>query len=289
MAKRARKEAKSNIAGPETTDSKFLALMQEIKSLVSPISAVEKLLSAGGNSKKELHWPRIILALEAAKGVWQANREEIARKLEDGIRIADELRTQQLSGLEHKFRKEVERHGWSLNGSWPEPVVEEIIFIKVIPEVGKIIINDRTIPWCHVEEIVAEIEKERADLSKDTLDPSKWLSEVCRAYDKALVKLGLPKGEPVPVFDVLAQLVWGRHDHRILADPSQENFKAYSAKEFRADLTRALASGITTTADGRRLDISAGSFSRQTIFMYFPSTRHLGSCGRIAFSPSGNP
>jgi len=286
-AKRVKKEVEvAKDTPPLIADTNFIALIQEIKSLASPLTSIEKLLPAAGTKVREFHWPRITSAIDESRRIWRDNREAITDKLEDAFRIAQELHTQQLSTLEHRFRQEVEKHGWSLQGSWPEPVVEQVVFVKIVPEAGKIFINDRVIPWCPIEELVVEIDKERSELCPSSFSPLAWLSEVCRAYDKVVANLELSKGEPVPVFDVLAQIVWGRQDKKFFSDPSRENFKDYSVKEFRANLTHALASGITTTDDGRRLDISAGSFSRQTIFMYFPSTRHLGSCGRIAFNQS---
>jgi hypothetical protein len=99
------------------------------------------------------------------------------------------------------------------------------------------------------------------------------------------------RGEPgkgVPVFDVLRGLLLLRQSKRFHRDPRAEAFRPYPAAQFRADLTHYLASGAAPVQEGRaryQLEIAAGSFAQDGLFMFFPQTERLGTCGRLTFQP----
>lgn len=271
----------------EKIGATLVSLAQKLKGLTGPLNRLEKVLRSTHTGSEDYAWPEVFSCLTSARKAWESHATSMPKNLDEATSATEELLNQARSALQQRFLEKVAQRGWTVQGNWPEPVVEQVIFVKVDPDRGKAIVNGRSLSSLSLEQLVEAIDKEKLALLGREFDPAKWLVELSRAYDKARGLRALPDEEPISVFDILAQVVWARQGEKFFRNPSLENFVPYSVAQFRADLTRTLASDVTETTDGRRLEISTGSFAKHTIFMYFPTTRHLGSCGRIAFSKKG--
>jgi len=271
----------------EKIGATLISLVEKLKSLAGPLNRLDKVLRSSHTGPEDYPSPEVLSCLKSARNAWKTHETSMPNNLDEAISATEELLNQERSSLQQRFLEKVSQRGWTVQGNWPEPVVEQVIFVKVDPDRGKAIVNGRSLGSLSLDQLLKAIETERDVLLRKDFDPAKWLVELSRAYDKAKRERALPDGEPIPVFDILAQIVWARQGEKFFRNPSLDNFVAYSVAQFRADLTRTLASEVTDTTDGRRLEISTGSFAKHTIFMYFPTTRHLGSCGRIAFSKKG--
>ena len=91
-------------------------------------------------------------------------------------------------------------------------------------------------------------------------------------------------------FDLLEKLVWQRQSKSFHRDPRTESFKGYSSRKISADLTYYLASGAPICPEGNstfRLEIVGEGYSQQGgMFMYFPQSDRLATCGRLIFRPA---
>lgn len=268
----------------ENLGATLISLVEKLKSLAGPLNRLEKVLRSTHKASEDYSWPEVLSCLASTRKAWEAHAASLPKNLAEAISATEELLNQQRSTLQQRFREKVAQRDWTVQGNWPEPVVDQVIFVKVDTNRGKAIVNGQSLSSISLDQLLKAIETERAALLRQDFDPVKWLAELSTAYDRARSMRGIPDGEPIPVFHIIPQLAWARQDEKFLHNPSAENFFPYSVMQFRADLTRTLAADVTQTADGRRLEISSGSFVKDTIFMYFPITGHLGSCGRIAFS-----
>lgn len=268
----------------EKLGTSLISLLQQLENLIGPLRRLAKVLRSSDAGSEDYPWPEVLSCLVSARKAWETHAESLPRILDKAVAATEELLNQQNSTLQQRFMERITQRGWTVQGDWPEPVVDQVIFVKVDSSRGKAVVNGRSLGSFSLDQLVKAIEIERSALLTKDFDSAKWLDELSRAYDRARAVRGLPDGEAIPVFDILPQIVWARQDGKFFHNPSAQNFLPYSLVQFRADLTRTLASDITQTADGRQLEISSGSFTKDTIFMYFPTTRHLGSCGRIAFS-----
>lgn len=268
----------------ENIGATLISLVEKLKSLAGPLNRLEKVLSRSHTGPEDYSWPELFSCLKNARNAWKTHATSMPNNLDEAISATEEVLNQERSTLQQRFLEKVSQRGWTVQGNWPEPVIDQVIFVKVDTKRGKTVVNGRSLASFSLAQLLKAIEAERDTLLRKDFDPAKWLAELSTAYDRARSLRGLPNGEPIPVFDIVPQIAWARQEEKFFHNPSAENFLPYSVVQFRADLTRTLAADITQTAGGRRLEISSGSFVKDTIFVYFPITRHLGSCGRIAFS-----
>lgn len=278
----------------EKIPSRFLAedkfktnlnsLHKQVKSLIDPFGRLDKIIRSNDSGSEDFPWPELFACLHSLQKAWESHGESLVRNLDLIIPAIEESLLQHDSSLKQRFLEKINKYGWSVQGSWPEPVVEQVVFVKIDFSRGKAIVNGKPVRIFPFNQLIKTIEKERSRLLAEDFDPLEWLDELFNAYERARSARGAAEGEPIPVFDILPLMAWARQKGQFSRNPSEENFVPYSMVQFRAELTRVLALDVTQTKNGHRLEITSGSFSKDTIFMYFPKTRHLGSCGRIAFT-----
>ena len=182
-----------------------------------------------------------------------------------------------------RFEETARTRGWELIGNWPEPVIQKVIFVVVDEVKESATVNGKALGGPPTSErLVLAVADELGALEREGREPGQFAKEIWSAYAAA-------GGEPdrgVAVFDLIRSLVWIRQSKRFQRDPRAESFRQYPLAQFRFDLTRYLAAGAPRVAEGGaayRLEITAGSFAQDGLFMYFPQTERLSTCGRITF------
>lgn len=199
--------------------------------------------------------------------------------------LVEEWRGAERRSRRNRFEEGVRGQGWSLVGNWPEPVVEHTVFVVFDQAKDSATVNGRSVPGMPTaENLLAAVAQEVELLVRNRTAPEEFILQVWKAYCAA----GGQPGQGVPVFDLLRALVWARQNKRFQRDPRSEFFRPYPLAQFRADLTHYLGSGMPLARDGKQayaLELAAGSFAQDGLFMYFPQTERLASCGRLIFQP----
>ncbi len=182
-----------------------------------------------------------------------------------------------------RFEEAVAVRGWGLIGTWPEPVIQQVIFVVVDEVKETATVNGKGLGGTPTaERLLAAVADELGVLERDSTEPFPFATEIWKAYEAA----GAEPDRGVAVFDLIKSLVWARQSKRFQRDPRAETFRGYPLAQFRSDLTRYLAASAPPVTVGRecyRLEVTAGSFAQDGLFMYFPQTERLGTCGRITF------
>lgn len=171
---------------------------------------------------------------------------------------------------------------WKLTGSWPEPVIEGIVFVVVDDHKDRATVNGHSLTSPTAERIVAQVASDLNELTANRTPTAEFGVALWHAY-----KLcgGVP-GTGVLVYDLLSELTWQRQSKPFHRDPRQELFRGYSLAQFRADLTHYLSTGPAPIVEGGKsleLEIVGGSFAQDGMFMYFPQSDRLATCGRVTF------
>lgn len=191
---------------------------------------------------------------------------------------AAERRSRQL-----RFEAIASSRKWELVGAWPEPVVSGMVFIVVDEARGRATVNGKAVPGLAIaERIAACVETELKEIEKNKLKPEEFIARLWQAY----VACGGKKGHGVLVFDILREMAIQRQRKGFFRDPNSAQFRPYPAAQFRADLTTYLAAGappLKHEAEELVLEIVGGSSAENGLFMYFPQTRRLATCGRLKF------
>jgi len=110
-----------------------------------------------------------------------------------------------------------------------------------------------------VEAVAAAARDARASLDRSPLDAAAFIDELRAAYESARRRTGAQPAAPVPLLVVLQDLVVLRQSSAFLADPTRENFHAYSRVQFSYDLYRAgprgaLNLGVAAHAQTKRAE-----------------------------------
>lgn len=195
----------------------------------------------------------------------------------------DEWHSAERDSRRFRFEEGARLRHWTLVGSWPEPVVNGIVFILVDEGKGRTSINNRPLSgFPSAERLLVASHDALSELERNRTEPVAFIATVWKAF----LACGGQPGAGVDVFDLLAEMTWRRQSKAFGRDPRTDLFRGYSAPQFRADLTHYLASGAPPAHDGRaeyRLEVVGGSFSQDGLFMYFPQTQRLATCGRLTF------
>lgn len=191
--------------------------------------------------------------------------------------------TSEASSRKTRFEAIAKRQCWNVVGNWPEPVVEGIVFVVVDEKKNSATVNDVTVSGLPTAELLAvEVYRQLDELRRNVTDPAKLVTDIWRAYKS----IGGKPDDGVLVFDLLKELVWMRQSKRFAKNPTASLFKDYPTAQFRADLTSYLSTGSPLFQDGSNkysLDIVGGSYAENGLYMYFPQTKRLATCGRLTF------
>lgn len=184
-----------------------------------------------------------------------------------------------------RFEQESRRRRWRIIGSWPEPVIEGIVFLVIDEEKNRVTLNGRALSGSPTaERLVEAVRQELTLLTANRPAPAEFIKELWKVYRA----MGGQVDSGILAFDLLDKLVWQRQSKTFHRDPRSDLFKGYSMAQFRADLTHYLASGAPSVAEGSsscQLEIVGGSYAQEGIFMYFPQSDRLATCGRLIFRP----
>jgi hypothetical protein len=183
-----------------------------------------------------------------------------------------------------RFEKLATTKNWKIIGSWPEPVVQGIVFVSVDDTKDKALINGHSLASPTAERLGQAVAAELDALNKGLTPPGEFALQAWTAYKAC----GASPGDGVAVQDLLARMTWHRQSKQFHRDPRQESFRGYSLAQFRTDLTNYLALGSAPVTDSKNqyeLEIAGGSFAEDGIFMYFPQSDRLSTCGRVTFKP----
>lgn len=269
------------------------ALRQRVVAVSQRLRPTQEGLTSLLESLRQIEGPNPLDAIATAgEGPVAAAHRKLAAELPTLLselgtlnELLEECRYAERRSRRGRFESAVGVRGWSLIGSWPEPVVQQVVFIVVDEAKNGATVNGKALGGPPTaERLVAAVVEELGALDRDATEASRFATDLWTAYTAA----GGEPGRGVAVFDLIRSLVWVRQSKRFQRDPRAETFRQYPLAQFRADLTRYLATGAPPVKDGRaayRLEVTAGSFAQDGLFMYFPQTERLGTCGRITFRP----
>jgi hypothetical protein len=215
-------------------------------------------------------------SLTAAITALLGELEQLSRRLQ-------EWRELERRSRRARFEEGVANCRWVRVGNWPEPVVQHVVFV-VLDEAKEIAaINGRPLGGAPTaEKLLAAVAAELQALERDRREPKEFIKELWEAYGEA----GGKPGRGVGVYDLLRSLWWIKQTKRFQHDPRADTFRPYPIALFRGNLTHYLASGAPPFALGGasyQLEVTAGSFAQDGLFMFFPQTERLGTCGRLTF------
>lgn len=181
-----------------------------------------------------------------------------------------------------RFERIATEMGWKVIGSWPEPVINGIAFVTVDELKDRATVNGRAVVPPSAERLADHVAVELEQLTTHRTSPIDFVASIWQAYQTS----GGQSGQGVLVHDLLAELSWLRQSKAFQRDPRQDLYRGYSAAQFRADLTYYLSAGAPPVEDkGKQyeLEVVGGSFAQDGLFMYFPQTDRLATCGRLTF------
>lgn len=271
------------------TDS-FVASADELRSRLAEIARPLSTLTKSCDVLRNLG-PLAALAQTDAAATLGEGVEQLASLVDplkttlDAVRARlNEWRQAERNSRRHRFEAGVSALQLTLAGSWPEPVVNGIVFIVVDEANDRASVNGRPLRSIPTAEYLLDVAQESLlELEQQRSEPQDFAATLWKAFRGCG---GQPGSAGVTVFDLIGELAWQRQSKSFARDPRTDLFRGYSAAQFRADLTHYLAAGAMPVRDGKaeyRLEVIGGSFSQDGIFMYFPQTQRLGTCGRLAF------
>lgn len=217
----------------------------------------------------------------------QKNMPPLPASLLELTQLIESWRSNEVRTRRTRFENIADDLSWRIYGSWPEPVVERVAFVVVNDSTGLVTVNGQRVKGTPTaERIASSVAEELQSLRKAQVEPSEFISNLRKAF----ITAGGSPEKGVAVFDLLREMVLQRQSKAFQKDPKNELFKGYSVAQFRNDLTGLLATGAPRVREGNteyELEIQGGSFASDGIFMYFPQTDRLATCGRLTFRPIG--
>lgn len=225
-------------------------------------AAAAEAVSVASNSWQR--WLTLLNNWKSAYDIWHA-----------GERRSRRMRFEQLS----------QSCNWTITGTWPEPVLNRIVFLTIDELKDKAAVNGRPVAGLPTAERLARaVADEITTLQQQLTQPEAFISQLWKAYS---ARTQHPQ-TGVQVLELIAEMTWQRQSKAFQRDPRSEFYRGYSLAQFRADLTHYLASGAPAVSSGGKsleLHIAGGSFAQDGIYMYFPQTDRLATCGRLTFQP----
>jgi hypothetical protein len=278
---------------PDFDIDALTALTQEVFSCVGDVARNATALLKACESAKKVGIGVSLADSDFAHKVKAAShdlREAVDPCLASTKRLTDQLlqwERAEKNSRRSRFEQESRRRGWKVLGSWPEPVIEGIVFLVVDEEKNRVTLNGRALAGSPTaEKLVEAVRQELTLLTANRPAPAEFIKQLWKVYRA----MGGQVDSGILAFDLLEKLVWQRQSKTFHRDPRSELFKGYSMAQFRADLTHYLASGAPNMSEGNstfRLEIVGGSYAQDGMFMYFPQSDRLATCGRLIFRPVG--
>lgn len=173
-----------------------------------------------------------------------------------------------------------------LDGRFPNYIIDGFLQVNVSPnegicKIGRI--NIRSLLIESVATTVLNVIKEEAERS---FDKSAFLEELYSAYERAILLQRLTFGSPIPIQDVLIELIIVKQSSRYRKTPIKSNYSDYTPEFFKRDLAKVMKSGSNVIKSGKRLELMPTSFAKEAFpILVDGAVRYVG---RIKFT-EGNP
>ena len=277
--------------GADANDERVLAACSNTqtlaKQLVAALSRLAKTCEQVQRSGISAAFAKDDLSSHLKAAIEQAQKtiQTLPASLVELTELIESWRSNEARMRRTRFEKIAGELSWKISGSWPEPVVEKVVFVVVNDSTGLATVNGQRVKGTPTaERIASSVAKELQELRKAQVEPSEFISNLRKAFLSA----GGSREKGVAVFDLLREMVFQRQSKAFQKDPKNELFKGYSVAQFRNDLTSLLATDAPKVKEGNteyELEIQGGSFASDGIFMYFPQTDRLATCGRLTFRP----
>lgn len=227
--------------------------------------------------------PELVQDAQEVSATLTGELEQLAEELKGLQSRISDWRLAERSSRRTRFEEASRLRGWKLAGNWPEPVVEGIVFIVVNEQEKYATVNGKRLRGePAADTLISAVEIELDSLTQNRAEPAAFISALWNAFRAC----GAEPGKGIEIYRLLREMLWQQQTRAFHRDPRREIFRPYPVSEFRANLTHCLATGqgqIKIGSDTFRLEIVGGSFAQDSIFMYFPQTDRLASCGRIDF------
>lgn len=196
---------------------------------------------------------------------------------------ADEADRQFLE-LESAIREACSKRGWRVDSQWPTLYVERAVVIEISDANRTASVAGKKMPMASAEAIMAALDPLVRGLLPKGFSPQDFMRDLAAAYDSTR-----GNSSQLPVFDVYRGLVVHSQGARFWRDARAETFTGFSADQFRARLTAALESGITSAPDDRELRLLPPLNPKDGLFVFQPAESRYGFVGRIEFVPVIQP
>lgn len=183
----------------------------------------------------------------------------------------------QLLEFEADFREACRVKGWRVDGQWPTLYLERAISVEVDQKKNCATIGEKRVSNPSVQKLLAELEIQAADLIPKAFSPSSFMKALAQAYDS----LSGGAGAQVPIWELYRAFVIVSQSQRFWRDSRRANFSGVGVDQFRAQLTKALESGLTQSADGRELRLLPPLNPKEAIFIFQPGESRFGFVGRV--------
>jgi hypothetical protein len=169
-----------------------------------------------------------------------------------------------------------ESHKWSLDGSTSRRLIQRGIFIEL--KRSRVVIDELLIETSpYVPSLERQLEDAIAAMQLSNAHPARFLDLVADAYDY----LGGNSGRTIE--DVFKIFVMRGQKQTFWKCPSGATFSESTRPRFRAQLSAALASGVSCS-DGREISFGTVINSESAWEMYSPGEGRVVQIGRISFS-----
>src|SRR5262249_26430909 len=122
-------------------------------------------------------------------------------------RLIEGWRSNEARTRRTRFEKIAEELRWQIYGSWPEPVVEKVVFIVVNDSTGQVTVNGQRVKGTPTaERIASSVADELQSLRKAQTEPAEFGSSLRKAF----ISAGGSPEKGVAVFDLLREMVFQR-------------------------------------------------------------------------------
>lgn len=207
---------------------------------------------------------------------------ELVREVERTARDADAALRRSLLSLETDLRSACTCRTWSLDSVWPTFFIEKAIEVAIDESGGVVRVAGQRVGM-DVEAIVEAASPLVRQLLPRNFSPDGFLQSVAAALDVVTTP-----GGSAAIGQVYRQLVIDAQSSRFWRDAKSESFVPLSLEQFRARLSKTLASD-TMLQDGRVLRFSPPLNANDGVFLWQPAEHRFGYVGRLQLVREARP
>lgn len=182
--------------------------------------------------------------------------------------------------LESAVRGACSKRGWRVDGIWPTLYVERAIAVEVFDAKRSIVVAGKKLAIATADAVVLALDPIVRELLPKGFSAREFMRDLATAYDTTR-----GASSQLPVFDLYRGMVVHAQTPQFWRNAKADAFHDLSADQFRARLTAALESGVTTAPDDREIRLLPPLNSKDGLFMYQPAESRYGFVGRVEFMP----